>query len=611
MATTLYLVKSADAAPDTHLATNNVDLIGNAQSWNNNTLSTTRGAGVTNLTSSTVAGPTPGVDVGPAHWISLPVSADVTISGTITANIWAQESNMSANAAINVIIEIIRANATGTQNSNTLVEIVRSTRITELGFSGANTVQNFTTGMTSGGYTSQTLNRGDRLRVRVFADDAGTMASGFTFTVGFSGPTAAADGDTFITFTETFSFESETTPAGSKIYLTNTQPSLTGSAPTSVTSFTGSDETPLSEGGTWAGLDSAISNLRRISNQVGASTNLTGTNYSYYNVADYGPDFEAYVTLATLDGSQLLSLVVRIQSPGGTNQWDGYRISATTTTVTISRVTNNSTVSALVQQTQSWSAGDKLGVRCTSDGAISAYRQASGGSDWTLLCTAIDNTFGTTGKIGLGVANTTARIDDLFAANGSVLLAQQAWTSRGSGVVNVLSPTATGWTSPLFIGEWYTKPLQALTLTGLAQGNIRASESNAAATASLRLEVARVDGDGTNATIWATWCRATTSIGSAVAEVATTEGDNTVWLSGDDLAITDGQRLRIRVYIEDDCATALVSGHTVATYFAGTSGGASGDTYVIFPQTLTEFVSSPATLVLQPGFVNFNDPGVL
>ena len=77
------------------------------------------------------------------------------------------------------MIEIIRANATATRNSNTLLEIVRSTRVTELATSRA--ANNFTTGMTSGGYTGQTLNRGDRLRIRVFGDDAGTMAAGFTF----------------------------------------------------------------------------------------------------------------------------------------------------------------------------------------------------------------------------------------------------------------------------------------------------------------------------------------------------------------------------------------------------------------------------------------------
>ena len=30
-------------------------------------------------------------------------------------------------------------------------------------------------------------------------------------------------------------------------------------------------------------------------------------------------------------------------------------------------------------------------------------------------------------------------------------------------------------------------------------------------------------------------------------------------------------------------------------YYAGTSGGASGDTYITFPQTLTEYASGPFT----------------
>ena len=50
----------------------------------------------------------------------------------------------------------------------------------------------------------------------MFADDAGTMASGFTFSARFNGTTAAADGDTYVTFTETFSFESA--PSGSGVH---------------------------------------------------------------------------------------------------------------------------------------------------------------------------------------------------------------------------------------------------------------------------------------------------------------------------------------------------------------------------------------------------------
>ena len=138
----------------------------------------------------------------------------MTISGTITGNIWAAENNMSANVAINVIVDMIRANATATRNSNTMVQIAKSTFGTEMAVT-TRAANNFTVTP-----TSTRVNRGDRLRVRVFGDDAGTMATGFTFNASYNGTSAAADGDSYVTFTENFTFESA--PAGSVLYLTDT-----------------------------------------------------------------------------------------------------------------------------------------------------------------------------------------------------------------------------------------------------------------------------------------------------------------------------------------------------------------------------------------------------
>ena len=146
------------------------------------------------------------------QWISPPISADVTIAGTITGNIWASENNMSANVSICMVVEVIRANVLGTVNSNTLVEIARRAPGTEIAVT-TRAVNNFT--MTP---TSTVVNRGDRLRVRIFGDDVTggvNMAATFTFNASWIGTTGAADGDTYVTFTENFSFESA--PAGSQL----------------------------------------------------------------------------------------------------------------------------------------------------------------------------------------------------------------------------------------------------------------------------------------------------------------------------------------------------------------------------------------------------------
>lgn len=423
MATQLFFL---DVDADTHRGTNSAPLAGGTTGWTCQALGTARGSGVITPTgTATVTGPTAGLEMDSRwagagwknEWLSPPVSADVTISGTITANIWGRELNMTDNVAINVAIDIVRA------TDNSIVNIVNSTRTTEMAQSATtNSVNNFTTGMTSGAYAGQTVNRGDRLRIRIFGDDAGTMASGGTFRIGYNGTTAAADGDSYVSFAETFAFESA--PGGTTLYLTDTASDVS-----------------------------------------------------------------------------------------------------------------------------------------------------------------------------------TSSVD------------REAWTSRGSGVLDDVTNTAAGWTAPIqttdtaagTVVDWFTKQLQAFTLGGMAEVNIRAKNSAAGAT-SLKVEIARVDSDGTNPSIWGIWCTDVKD-GPHNGQVGTSEAAYSHWVSGDDLAISDGQRLRIRVYVDDASTNALTNGQTVTTYYNGTSGGASGDSYVILPQSVSEFVA--ASLVLEQGYVNYQDPGVL
>lgn len=371
-------------------------------------LNTTRGTTATFVDSvATVNGPTNGVEVtsnggNPIEWISPPVSADVTISGTITANFWAHESSASANVAINCVIDIIRA------ADNSIQNIVTSTNTTEL--PTISSAVNFTSGMTSG-YTPQNVLRGDRIRVRAFGDDsvAVNMATGFSFEFRFSGPTGGAAGDTYVTFTETFAFESA--PSGTVLYLTDTASDVSTSS-----------------------VDRAASTAR---------------------------------------GGGVLDDV--------------------TNTV----------------------AGQTAGVQITD-------------------------------------------------------------TAGGTAV------------------DWFTDPLQAFTLTGLVRANLCALESNAAANASLRCEIARVEGDGTSPTVWASWCIAPT--GTDNGELVLTEVARTCNVSGDDLAISDGQRLRIRIYIDDIALSSMGAAQTVTFLYNGTSGGASGDSYLTFPMTLVPSIAAAPAL---------------
>lgn len=182
-------------------------------------LSTTRGATAVSQDVDTVAGPTNGQEVaistttfasnGPREWLSAPLAAGVTISGSITWNLRASENNMSANVAINGILEVIN----GATGAITLIN--KTTRVVELAVL-TQTAENFAQTPVAG----VACNKGDRLRVRIFGDDVGTMASGFAFTFWWDGPTAAASGDSYLTLTETLTFASE--PAGSQVFPTAT-----------------------------------------------------------------------------------------------------------------------------------------------------------------------------------------------------------------------------------------------------------------------------------------------------------------------------------------------------------------------------------------------------
>jgi len=209
MATKLF---PRSARANFHRGTNSAKLDGNAGAWNCLVLSPSAGGGALTASISTVNGPTSGVEMQagasePIEFISDPVSADVTISGTITINIWGDETSMSANVALNAVIDVIRA------VDRSVVQIAKSANAVELGLTAA--LNNFTVTP-----TSTVVNRGDRIRVRLFGDDSSgaNMATGFVFHIVYEGGTGGASGDTWIQFTETFSFES-LSPSGTIVWL--------------------------------------------------------------------------------------------------------------------------------------------------------------------------------------------------------------------------------------------------------------------------------------------------------------------------------------------------------------------------------------------------------
>lgn len=197
MPTAMYL---HDELSDISLGTNNTNKAGASVAWRARYLAAFEGD-VTNVTATvaSVTGPTNGLETGnPVNeWISDPLAAPATISGTITFNICALESNAMANAGLGVVVQ--RVNNVGTVVST----IVDSIQNTELGTSNARRTWTATP-------TSTAMAQGDRIRVRVYFDDAGgTMVTGYTLTLTYDG-TNAATGDSNVTFTENLTFMSVT-----------------------------------------------------------------------------------------------------------------------------------------------------------------------------------------------------------------------------------------------------------------------------------------------------------------------------------------------------------------------------------------------------------------
>ncbi len=135
------------------------------------------------------------------EWISPPLSAGVTISGTMTFNIWARESSMAANAGGRV--HVLKWGG-GDGNIAELTGSPFSDGI-EFGFSGANANFNWTGAATG----NNVFLVGDRIIVRYAITNVGVMGGGATCNLGYDGPTAAADGDSSFATTETLSFAAE------------------------------------------------------------------------------------------------------------------------------------------------------------------------------------------------------------------------------------------------------------------------------------------------------------------------------------------------------------------------------------------------------------------
>lgn len=153
-------------------------------------------------------------------------------------------------------------------------------------------------------------------------------------------------------------------------------------------------------------------------------------------------------------------------------------------------------------------------------------------------------------------------------------------------VTTAVRNTTAGYTAPLqwtstaggTALEWYTPALSAATLSGIALCYIRAFESNLAANVAVRIEIATVDNNGTNVNIW--------GAATANTELTTSESTIEIYVAGADLLVSDGQRIRVRAYI-DDFEAAMGSTYTASLVYGGELNS-TGDSYITLPILLAE-----------------------
>ena len=139
-------------------------------------------------------------------WISDPLASGVTISGTITPNLWGLESAAQCNCAARY--EVLRWDV---RHGGIVSSLGISTDdgMGEWGTSAA--VRNSPTLTPS----STAFNAGDRIVIVVYNDNAGNQGSNRNWTLDYDAGTGV-DGDTYLSFTESLSFASDSNNAPSQ-----------------------------------------------------------------------------------------------------------------------------------------------------------------------------------------------------------------------------------------------------------------------------------------------------------------------------------------------------------------------------------------------------------
>jgi hypothetical protein len=100
-----------------------------------------------------------------------------------------------------------------------------------------------------------------------------------------------------------------------------------------------------------------------VSNNAAVDSSTSLFAWNYWNAANFGPDSEAYVTVASYGASDVIRIGARVTG-AGTNAHSGYYVAVSATGAwTIIRIDSGASVTLASGVTQAISASDKIGIR--------------------------------------------------------------------------------------------------------------------------------------------------------------------------------------------------------------------------------------------------------
>ena len=191
-----------------------------------------------------------------------------------------------------------------------------------------------------------------------------------------------------------------------------------------LSTFTGANEDPLSEGGAWTtavGINGLTGSLERLSNQCGSRS-----GNAFWNATTFARSggVEVFVTIPTLPGNGLGGSfiywldAITTTANGYSVDW---RLTGGTPTMRVIKYTAGSG-STIDTFTQAFNAGDKIGMEITPT-HVRSYVFTGGA--WSLVGTPTnDTTFSGSGYLALGQSDANAFLDD-FGGGSTVAAAEK------------------------------------------------------------------------------------------------------------------------------------------------------------------------------------------